>query len=205
MVAHWPLDCQPAGEQRIINDVATLIAACPRWMGSFHGHPMIADAPQETRPMTKLSDYTTEELTRLTTLSESTARPGEFCRRVNETRLRLENGDVTSLEGRVRMALGGKVERRVTSFTDATELDPPQAEMLAELERRKRPVVTNATHAGRRVRHPYHHGESVVTDHYVAKLADEKNGCLRNGHIAVVNLSDGHLWTPKASEVDLLD
>lgn len=101
----------------------------------------------------KLSDYTTEELKRLTTLTEATAKPSEFIRdEAGGITLRVDNGAV-SAKGVHRSYLCKNLkERRVTSFTDPTELDPPQAEMLAELERRERPVLSNATHAGRRVR-----------------------------------------------------
>lgn len=84
-------------------------------------------------------DYTTEELERLTTLSEQTAKPGEFCRRFNITTLRLSDDRQAYKSGSVYVSLGHPLERRVRSFTDATEIDPPQAEMLAELARRKQP------------------------------------------------------------------
>jgi len=90
----------------------------------------------------RLSDYTTEELERLTTLTEKTAKPGEFVRRITTTTFRMRDSHVTDENGYTRPASDADYrgpERRVTSFTDTTQLDPPQAEMLAELARRKAP------------------------------------------------------------------
>lgn len=100
----------------------------------------------------QLKDYSTEELERLTTLTEATAKPGEYCRRWGFTLLRLADGQMSDALGNVASPLVNPLERRVRSFTDPTELDPPQSEMLAELERRWKPVISNKTHAGRHVR-----------------------------------------------------
>lgn len=95
--------------------------------------------------MTRLSDYATEELERLTTLTEATAKPGEFVQHGEfaEAYYRTAARMVDSKGNERPIAMGnyGAIlpERRVTSFTDATELDPPQANMLAELARRKAP------------------------------------------------------------------
>lgn len=125
----------------------------------------------ETPPMTRLSDYTTEELTRLTTLSTAKAKRGEYIRDYDGTVL-LRTELVASDYGALVEADGecwsddGFTDqpRRVTSFTDPTELDPPQTDMLAELERRRRPVVSNAAHAGRRVTTIYGGSPRILLD-----------------------------------------
>lgn len=109
----------------------------------FYQKSMVATLllQQETRPMKNVRDYTTDELERLTTLSFMTCRPGEYgianasgvvMLRGTEYRIVQKNGSIS---------VGGydKCVRRVTSFTDPTELDPPQAEMAKELERRRKP------------------------------------------------------------------
>jgi len=109
--------------------------------------------------MTRLSDYTTEELERLTTLTFDTMRPGEYvaprpmvaqlCDVIppsirQSVGFKLSSGEIAGFDGSVAphttAAQSYALRRRVTSFTDATELDPTQAEMLAELARRKAPV-----------------------------------------------------------------
>lgn len=103
--------------------------------------------------MAKLSDYTTDELRRLTTLTGATAKVGEYVLQHGvvelrtDTRLVCDDGSETT----VLNSCGG-LERRVKSFCDPTELDPPQADMLAELRRRERPMPNNVEHGGRRVR-----------------------------------------------------
>lgn len=116
-----------------------------------------------------VKDYTTEELERLTTLTIDTARPGEFLKirpnagrdgsyvnRSGEGMFILRNGEQAYLDGSTHIPTEGALHfsprRRIRSFTDPTELDPPQDVMLAELKRRKEPPISNATHAGRRVR-----------------------------------------------------
>lgn len=105
--------------------------------------------------MRKLSDYTTDELTRLTTLTEDTLKQGEYGKpsasRIGVA-LRLEDGQVAFHDGSCRHAQPYAPIRRVTSFTDPTELDPPQADMLAELRRRERPMPNNVEHGGRKVK-----------------------------------------------------
>lgn len=109
-----------------------------------------------------VKDYTTEELERLTTLHEqcSQVQMGEYvCFCQPEIYLRTEAalarmGSLVRSNGAHALlsATSCDLIRRVRSFTDPTELDPPQEAMLAELKRRKEPPISNATHAGRRVR-----------------------------------------------------
>lgn len=114
--------------------------------------------------MTNVADYTTEELERLTTLTCDTrqVKPGEFIMVRGNQNVFMRTSEYTDdrkklirKDGRFACAARGVsavAVRRVRSFTDPTELDPPQEAMLAELERRRRPVISNATHAGRKVR-----------------------------------------------------
>lgn len=90
--------------------------------------------------MKDVKDYTTEELERLTTLTPVTARVGEYVLGAGVVQLRTKDRVVCSDGSSDTPRAYHWVERRVHSFANHTELDPPQAEMLAELGRRKQPV-----------------------------------------------------------------
>lgn len=102
----------------------------------------------------RVQEYSTAELERLTTLRFGTCAPGEVAYVPGGfgifPQLRLTDGRITDADGCVGEAGDFLPVRRVRSLLDATELDPPQAEMLAELARR-RTVISNATHGGRAV------------------------------------------------------
>lgn len=114
----------------------------------------LIDVTLEDQTMTDVKEYSTGELERLVALTEVTAMPGEFIStpRWGSLVFRLYN-DLVASENGVTFQPGQTTgARRVRSFTDHTELDPPVAEMQAELERRKKPVISNETHGGRRCR-----------------------------------------------------
>jgi len=103
--------------------------------------------------MADMKDYTTEELKRLTKLTFETMWQGEYVN-VGVVLLRTDKG-VVSAGGNTYAIKNGMMNdpesnRRVRSFTDLTEIDPPQAAMLAELERRK---LAATFKAGDRVRY----------------------------------------------------
>lgn len=128
-----------------------------------------------------VKDYTTEELERLTTLHEqcSQVQMGEYvCFCQPEIYLRICQPEIYLRTEAALARMGSLVRsngahallsatscdliRRVRSFTDPTELDPPQEAMLAELKRRKEPPISNKTHAGRRVRHVFNGKTGIV-------------------------------------------
>ena len=109
---------------------------------------------QERDTMADVANYTTDELKRLSTMDRFTAKPGEFYRTRPEAvylygavAMRTDGGTVGASgyyksDAAMRAMLdvfgpsGPVPRRRVRSFTDLTEIDPPQADMLAELQRR---------------------------------------------------------------------
>jgi len=103
--------------------------------------------------MSDVSTYTTEELKRLTTLTFETMRVMEYTM-VGPVFMRTDKGVVshtgTTYDAKNGGILNASPNRRVRSFTDLTELDPPQAAMLAEMERRK---LAATFKAGDRVRY----------------------------------------------------
>ena len=125
---------------------------------------------KELERLVLLTTYTTEELERLTTLTIKAAKPGEFCRRNDLTHLRLVAcGRGVTAKGIARWCCGASqaghvidattipLERRVVSFVDPTELDPPQEVLLHELRHRQRnrspaTPISIAMHGGMKVR-----------------------------------------------------
>lgn len=105
--------------------------------------------------MALLSDYSTDELKRLSTLRDETSRKGEYtlCASVGWATLKTDNDQWVNAQGDTFGPNPAVTRRRVRSFTDLTEIDPPISAMKAEIERRKRPVISNLGHAGRRVQY----------------------------------------------------
>lgn len=95
--------------------------------------------------MANVNDYTTEELRRLTGLTTSKMRRGEYAASSAfggaflRTDLPLDkDGAIVGTNGYGYDGIGDAIRRRVRSFTDPTELDPPVETMRAELERRRK-------------------------------------------------------------------
>lgn len=144
-----------------INNCRCYLNALGAQQQQFVSHDTVARryVNLEDRNMTRPNarDYTTDELERLTTLTLRTLKPGEFAacitkpplavmRLIDDTCV-LANGQRANIgsvyydhqANETRLLEAIDLRRRVTSFTAPTELDPPQAEMMAELERRRKP------------------------------------------------------------------
>lgn len=157
-------------------------------------------------------NYTTEELERLTTLHEqcSQVQMGEYvCFCQPEIYLRTEAalarmGSLVRSNGAHALlsATSCDLIRRVRSFTDPTELDPPQEVMLAELKRRKEPPISNATHAGRRVRTIWGR-EGIIVNMGVKAAFDLKWPTTAGDEIAWVG-DDGGAYGSPADMLELL-
>lgn len=161
--------------------------------------------------MSKLADYTTEELKRLTKLSGKSAIPGEYVCAPHTAHYFVTESYLVSISGGERSRKWNPLTglRRVTSFTDPTELDPPQAEMVAELERRERrerPALANTTHAGRKVRHLRFDQEGIIVHRNVAEAFDKVwNVSSSTRQLHVLNLRSGDAYCWNAQDVELLD
>ena len=118
--------------------------------------------------MMKLSDYTTDELKRLSTLTLSTMRPMEcFESSYQPGRVHMIVTSVRDFKdvrevlccttGKLSPMINfrlDKIRRRVTTMPNGiSEIDPPIDVLQAELDRRqKMPKISNKTHAGMWVR-----------------------------------------------------
>jgi len=93
--------------------------------------------------MMDLTTYTTSELERLSALNYKAAKPGEFVINAHADvffRTNVAEGLGALVDATGRQFNEGRLSarvRRVRSFTNLTEVDPPVADMQRELERRK--------------------------------------------------------------------
>lgn len=142
---------------------------------------------EETRMTPDLSTYTTSELARLVTLTCATAATEDYINFCNTIYLRTVLdanvvGALVTQSGRCTMAGNNFTPvRRVRSFTDLTEVDPPVDVMLAELERRKeaeRQKIVDTLRLGDTVRW---HGNTYTV-----------NGFLFNGCIPSITVTLSH-------------
>lgn len=163
-----------------------------------------------------VKDYTTEELERLTTLEDGKeVRQGEYVMFGNPLlppKVYLRTDKATDTHGSLVCSDGalttmGSVSywpvRRVRSFTDPTELDPPQEVMLAELKRRKEPRISNATHAGRRVRYVYNGKTGIVASTSLRAAMDAYWPCTAKDEVAWV-CDAGRVRGCRAAALELL-
>lgn len=162
-----------------------------------------------------VKDYTTEELERLTTLTDMSMRTGEYViNTLDEARTTRRNERIwlmTQQKDEPKLVQGNGhtgtrtawPARRVTSFTDPTELDPPQEVMLAELKRRKEPPISNATHAGRRVRYVYNGKTGIVASTSLRAAMDAYWPCTAKDEVAWV-CDAGRAQGCRAAALELL-
>lgn len=141
-----------------------------------------------------VTTLTTDDLTRLTTLTLSKAEVGEYVRDVDGEilfRTDLDESDEGAVVDDKGVTYSIDTEsnpgwaplRRVVSFTDATEVDPSVSSMAAEL--RRRTFITNENSAGRRVEHTVWGPGRILSSTSAAQTG------LARGRGFVIVLTDG--------------